>query len=104
METDVVVIGGGAAGLGVAWDLTLHGLRVTLVEMGDVGTGTSSRDHGRLHTGSRYAASDLKSAKKCWQEHTTILCSPPRFGRPDPGLRPPKAQTLPEMPDRQVAE
>ncbi len=34
METDVVVIGGGATGTGVAWDLTLRGLRVTLVEMG----------------------------------------------------------------------
>jgi glycerol-3-phosphate dehydrogenase len=73
METDVVVIGGGATGTGVvAWDLTLRGLRVTLVEMGDVATGTSGRYHGQLHTGSRYVASDLKSAKECWQEHTTI--------------------------------
>jgi glycerol-3-phosphate dehydrogenase len=72
METDVVVIGGGATGTGVAWDLTLRGLRVTLVEMGDVATGTSGRYHGQLHTGARYAASDLKSARECWQEHTTI--------------------------------
>ena len=72
METDVVVIGGGATGLGVAWDLTLRGLRVTLVEMGDVATGTSGRYHGQLHTGARYATSDLKNAKECWQEHTTI--------------------------------
>jgi glycerol-3-phosphate dehydrogenase len=72
METDVVVIGGGATGLGVAWDLTLRGLRVTLVEMGDVATGTSGRYHGQLHTGARYVVSDLKSARECWQEHTTI--------------------------------
>src|ERR671917_2294432 len=72
METDVVVIGGGATGTGVAWDLTLRGLRVTLVEMGDVATGTSGRYHGQLHTGARYVVSDPKSARECWQEHTTI--------------------------------
>ena len=72
METDVVVIGGGATGSGVAWDLTLRGLSVTLIEMGDVGTGTSGRYHGLLHTGSRYVASDLTSARECWQEHNTI--------------------------------
>ena len=72
METDVVVIGGGATGCGVAWDLTLRGLSVTLIEMGDVGTGTSGRYHGLLHTGSRYVTSDLTSAKECWQEHNTI--------------------------------
>ena len=72
METDVVVIGGGATGTGVAWDLTLRGLRVTLIEMGDVATGTSGRYHGQLHTGSRYVTSDLRSAKECWQEHKTL--------------------------------
>lgn len=72
MEVDVVVIGGGATGSGVAWDLTLRGLSVALVEMGDVATGTSGRYHGLLHTGARYAASDLESAKECYQEHTVI--------------------------------
>lgn len=72
MQTDVVVIGGGVTGSGVAWDLTLRGLDVTLVEMGDVGTGTSGRYHGLLHTGARYAASDLVSARECFQEHTTL--------------------------------
>jgi glycerol-3-phosphate dehydrogenase len=33
---------------------------VTLVEMGDVATGTSGRYHGQLHTGARYVTSDLK--------------------------------------------
>ena len=72
METDVVVIGGGVTGSGVAWDLALRGVDVTLVEMGAVGTGTSGRYHGLLHTGARYAASDLTSARECFQEHTTI--------------------------------
>lgn len=72
MQTDVVVIGGGATGCGVAWDLTLRGLDVTLVEMGDVATGTTCRYHGLLHTGSRYAASDPTSAWECYQEHNIV--------------------------------
>lgn len=69
METDVVVIGGGATGLGVAWDLALRGIRVVVVEMGDVVTGTSGRYHGLLHTGARYAVSDQESAAECYHEH-----------------------------------
>lgn len=72
METDVVVIGGGATGSGVAWDLTLRGLDVTLIEMGDVGTGTSGRYHGQLHTGARYATSDLDNARECYAEHAIL--------------------------------
>jgi glycerol-3-phosphate dehydrogenase len=37
--------------------------------MGDVVTGTSGRNHGLLHTGARYAASDGNSAQECWNEH-----------------------------------
>src|SRR5918998_360696 len=72
METDVVVIGGGGARPGGGSGLELPGVWVTVVEMGDVATGTSGRYHGQLHTGARYVVSDLKSARECWQEHTTI--------------------------------
>lgn len=72
MDVDVLVIGGGATGLGTAWDLTLRGLDVAVAEMGDVVTGTSGRYHGLLHTGSRYAVSDGDSAAECWDEHRTI--------------------------------
>lgn len=72
METDVVVIGGATTGSGTARDLTPRGLNVTLVEMGDVATGTSGRYHGLLHTGARYVASDLVGAQECFREHTTI--------------------------------
>jgi glycerol-3-phosphate dehydrogenase len=72
MDYDVVVIGGGATGLGVSWDLTLRGLRVALAEMGDVMTGTSGRYHGLLHTGARYAVSDGHSARECYQEHEIL--------------------------------
>jgi glycerol-3-phosphate dehydrogenase len=55
---DVVVVGGGATGAGTAFDLALRGLRVTLVERGDLCDGTSGRYHGLLHSGGRYAVGD----------------------------------------------
>jgi len=72
MEVDVVVIGGGATGSGVAWDLALRGLNVMLVEKGDLSSGTSGRYHGLLHSGARYATSDLETAQDCMTENTIV--------------------------------
>ncbi len=72
METDVLVIGGGATGGGIAWDLALRGVRVVLAEMGDLATGTSGRYHGLLHSGGRYAVRDPESAKECIDENRIV--------------------------------
>lgn len=72
MDTDVIIIGGGATGMGVAWDLSQRGLGVTLVEMGGLATGTTGRYHGLLHSGARYVTSDLESARECIQENRII--------------------------------
>ncbi len=72
METDVLVIGGGATGGGIAWDLALRGVRVVLAEMGDLATGTSGRYHGLLHSGGRYAVHDPESAKECIDENRIL--------------------------------
>ncbi|MGD0725567.1 MAG: FAD-dependent oxidoreductase [Spirochaetia bacterium] len=72
MEVDVVVIGGGATGSGVAWDLALRGLRVMLVEKGDLSSGTSGRYHGLLHSGARYATSDTETARDCMTENVIV--------------------------------
>jgi glycerol-3-phosphate dehydrogenase len=69
MQTDVLVIGGGATGGGIALDLALRGVRVVLAEMGDLATGTSGRYHGLLHSGGRYAVRDAESAKECIDEN-----------------------------------
>ncbi len=53
---DVVVIGGGASGLGVALDALSRGLSVILVEKADFAKGTSSRSTKLLHGGVRYLA------------------------------------------------
>ncbi len=68
----VVVIGGGATGCGVARDLALRGCSVTLIEYGDLGSGTSSRFHGMLQSGARYAVSDPSYAAECMRERRTI--------------------------------
>ncbi|MFN8377978.1 MAG: anaerobic glycerol-3-phosphate dehydrogenase subunit GlpA [Anaerolineae bacterium] len=72
METDVLVIGGGVTGGGIAWDLALRGVRVVLAEMGDLATGTSGRYHGLLHSGGRYAVRDPESAKECIDENLIL--------------------------------
>jgi glycerol-3-phosphate dehydrogenase len=72
LSTDVLVIGGGATGAGVAWDAALRGFDVMLVERGDLATGTSGRFHGLLHSGGRYAVKDPNAADECARENPII--------------------------------
>ena len=51
---DVVIIGGGMAGAGVARDLALRGVSVALVERRDCASGTTSRSSKLVHGGLRY--------------------------------------------------
>src|SRR5580704_19325592 len=55
-ELDVLVIGGGIVGSGIARDAAMRGLRVGLVEQNDFASGTSSRTSRLLHGGLRYLA------------------------------------------------
>ncbi len=68
----IVVIGGGATGCGVARDLCMRGYKVTLIEVGDLGSGTSSRFHGMLQSGARYVVSDTDYAAECYRERKII--------------------------------
>ena len=72
LTTDVLVIGGGATGAGVAWDCALRGFDVTLVDRGDLAEGTSGRFHGLLHSGGRYAVKDMPAAVECVQENVIL--------------------------------
>ena len=72
LETDVLVIGGGATGVGVAWDATLRGLNVILVDRSDLATGTSGRFHGLLHSGARYVVKDPVAAVECVAENAIL--------------------------------
>ncbi|MEX0559323.1 anaerobic glycerol-3-phosphate dehydrogenase subunit A [Raoultella terrigena] len=71
-ECDVIVIGGGATGAGIARDCALRGLRVTLVERHDIATGATGRNHGLLHSGARYAVTDGESARECISENRIL--------------------------------
>ena len=57
---DLVVVGGGATGCGVALDAASRGLRVALVEKNDFAEGTSGRSTKLLHGGVRYLESAVK--------------------------------------------
>jgi len=71
-ETEVLVVGGGATGAGVARDLAMRGVDVTLVDRGGLSTGTSGRSHGLLHSGARYADADPAGAVECIEENRIV--------------------------------
>lgn len=70
--TTVLVIGGGATGVGIARDLALRDVDVTLVERDGLASGTSGRSHGLLHSGARYAESDRFGAEECIEENRVL--------------------------------
>jgi glycerol-3-phosphate dehydrogenase len=84
--TDVIVIGGGVTGCGVAWDLALRGLSVVLLERGGLASGTSGRFHGLVHSGARYAVSDPVAAAQCAHESSVLARIAPHIMKPTGGL------------------
>jgi glycerol-3-phosphate dehydrogenase len=84
--TDVIVIGGGVTGCGVAWDLSLRGLAVVLLERGSLASGSSGRFHGLVHSGARYAVSDPVAAAQCAREGAMLARIAPRLLHPTGGL------------------
>lgn len=72
LETTVVVIGGGATGMGTLRDLAMRGVPAILLEQGGLAHGTSSRFHGLLHSGCRYVVNDPDSARECIEENMIL--------------------------------
>lgn len=68
LATQVLIIGGGATGTGLARDLALRGVHCLLVDQRDVNTGASGANHGLLHSGGRYVSGDAQSATHCREE------------------------------------
>ncbi|MCK3658099.1 sn-glycerol-3-phosphate dehydrogenase subunit A [Pasteurellaceae bacterium Pebbles2] len=72
INTDVIIIGGGATGAGTARDCALRGLKCVLLERRDIATGATGRNHGLLHSGARYAVNDRESAEECIKENAIL--------------------------------
>ncbi len=68
----VIVIGGGSTGTATAHDLALRGLQVTVIERGEIASGTTGRNHCLLHSGGRYAVKDHEGAVECIEENMIL--------------------------------
>ena len=71
-DFDVIIIGGGVTGAGTARDCAMRGLKALLIERSDIATGATGRNHGLLHSGARYAVTDLESAEECIAENMIL--------------------------------
>ena len=86
---DLVVVGGGATGLGVALDAALRGFSVALLESQDFAGGTSSRSTKLLHGGVRYLAQgNVALVREALAERATVLRIAPHLAQPLPFVMP----------------
>jgi len=86
---DLVVIGGGATGLGVALDAAARGLAVALIEAEDFAKGTSSRATKLVHGGVRYLAQgELGLVREALHERAVLLRIAPHLVQPLPFILP----------------
>jgi glycerol-3-phosphate dehydrogenase len=71
-QTQVLIIGGGITGVGLARDLALRKIHSILVERKDINAGASGANHGLLHSGARYVRSDPSAAVECREESALL--------------------------------
>ncbi len=84
-EFDVVVIGGGITGAGVALDASTRGYSVALLERADYASGTSSRSSKLVHGGLRYLQNfDLGLVREALLERQLLVALAPHLVRPLP--------------------
>ena len=80
---DVLIVGGGVNGLATAWDASLRGLRVALVERGDFGGATSANSLKTIHGGLRYLQHlDFRRMRESIRERSTLMRIAPHLIRP----------------------
>lgn len=86
---DVLVIGGGATGLGAAVDAVTRGYRTVLLERGDFAQATSSRSSKLIHGGVRYLRQgNLRLVRESLRERERLLRNAPHLVRPLPFILP----------------
>ncbi len=67
-----IIIGAGFTGCATAHDLALRGFQVTVLERGEIASGTSGRTHGLLHSGARYCVTDEEAGVECIEENILL--------------------------------
>jgi len=88
-DIDVLVVGGGIVGCGIARDAALRGLRVAIIEREDIGAGTTSRSTRLIHGGLRYLELlDFALVRQDMREREILLRIAPHLVRPLPFLVP----------------
>ncbi|HEU5320182.1 MAG TPA: glycerol-3-phosphate dehydrogenase/oxidase, partial [Methylomirabilota bacterium] len=88
-DYDVVIVGGGMAGAGIARDLALRGLAVALLEKGDFASGTTSLSSKLIHGGLRYLELfDFGLVRESLRERARLERLAPHLVRPLPFLVP----------------
>ncbi len=86
---DVLVVGGGITGAGVALDAASRGLRTALVDKGDFASGTSSKSSKLVHGGIRYLQQrEVRLVYESLAERQILLRNAPHLVRPLPFLIP----------------
>lgn len=88
-EYEVVVVGGGMAGAGIARDLALRGVAVALVDKGDFASGTTAASSKLVHGGLRYLELyDFALVRESLRERVRLERLAPHLVRPLPFLVP----------------
>lgn len=88
-EWDLLIIGGGITGAGIALDASLRGLRVGLIEKADFGSGTSSRSTKLIHGGLRYLKrGEFRLVQEVGRERAILHANAPHLVVPVPMLLP----------------
>ena len=89
LKFDLIIIGAGINGAGIARDAALRGLKVLLLDKGDVGSGTSSWSTRLIHGGLRYLEhGEFGLVRESLRERETLLRIAPHLVRPLPLLIP----------------
>mgnify|MGYP001793072058 CR=1 FL=1 len=88
-QWDIVIIGGGATGLGAAVDAATRGYQTLLVEQYDFSKGTSSRSTKLVHGGVRYREQgNIKLVKEALRERAYLLRNAPHLTSVQPFIVP----------------
>ncbi len=92
---DLLIVGGGIYGAATAWEGTLRGLSVALIERGDFASGTSANSLKIIHGGLRYLQHlDLKRVRESVRERRILMYIAPHLVHPLPCVMPTYGQLM----------